>query len=298
MKNIIIYLLILAGLLFTKTQAQQNGSRLDVFQDSLIKIAQRTNNEAQSEEKKFAENGKFVKTLVEALKEPNSFNYPFDSLKTVVVIKSPDQVFRVISWYVQLENGTYRYYGAIQMNDKSTLKLFPLIDQTDNITEANAVTDNQKWFGAKYYEIIPVSSPGKLPYYVLLGWKGNTVETTKKVIEILSFGKDKVTFGMPVFDGKELKGKNRIIFEYQKQNAMVLKTDKNAGLIVFDHLAPFDPEMAGKFQFYGSDGNTDAFKIIGGRLKFQENVILKNEANASDALYADPAKNVKPVRKF
>jgi len=298
MKNIKFYLLILAGLFFTKTQAQQNRSRLDVFQDSLIKIAQRTNTEAQSEEKKFAENGKFVKTLVEALKEPNSFNYPFDSLKTVVVIKSPDQVFRVISWYVQLENGTYRYYGAIQMNDKSTLKLFPLIDQTDNITEANAVTDNQKWFGAKYYEIIPVSSPGKLPYYVLLGWKGNTVETTKKVIEILSFGNDKVTFGMPVFDGKELKGKNRIIFEYQKQNAMVLKTDKNAGLIVFDHLAPFDPEMAGKFQFYGSDGNTDAFKIIGGRLKFQENVILKNEANSSDALYADPAKNVKPVRKF
>ena len=63
-------------------------------------------------------------------------------------------------------------------------------------------------------------------------------------------------------------------------------------------LAPFDPEMVGRFQFYGSDGGTDAFKVIGGKLKFQENVILKNEANQSDALYADPSKNVKPIRKF
>ena len=298
MKNVKFYLLILTGLLCIKLQAQQRSKGLDVFQDSLIKISQTIYNLQQNDEKRFAENGKFVKTLVEALKQPNSFSYPFDSLKTIAVIKSPDQAFRLISWYIQLENGTYRYYGAIQMNNKNGLKLFPLIDQTENFTDPNAVTSNQKWFGAKYYEIVPITSSGRLPYYVLLGWKGNTMETTKKVVEILSFNKDAATFGMPVFDGKELKGKNRIIFEYQKQNAMLLKTDRNAGLIVFDHLAPFDPEMTGKFQFYGSDGNTDAFKIVGGRLKFQENVVLNNEANSNDALYIDPAKNVKPVKKF
>lgn len=297
MKNIKFYLAILISLISFKLQAQQSTNKLDVFQDSLIKISNIIY-KTQSDESKLTENGKFVKTLVEALKEPNSFNYSFDSLKTVSVIKSPDQVFRTLSWYVQLENGSYRYYGAIQMNNKGGLKLFPLIDQTDNIGDSNIITSNQKWFGARYYEIIPVVSSGKLPYYVLLGWKGNTAETTKKVIEILSFNKDNANFGMPVFDGKDFKGKNRVIFEYNKQNAMVLKTDKNAGLIVFDHLAPFDPEMVGRFQFYGSDGGTDAFKVIGGKLKFQENVILKNEANQSDALYADPSKNVKPIRKF
>lgn len=298
MKSIKVSFLVFILFVSFNSQAQQVANKLDVFQDSLIKIAKSVYSEQQSDEKKFAENGKFVKTLVEALKEPNSFNYPFDSLKTVSVIKSSDQVFRIFSWYVQLENGTYRYYGAIQMNNKGSLKLLPLIDQTENINDLNVITNNQKWLGARYYEIIPVTSSAHLPYYVLLGWKGNTAETTKKIIEILSFEKDNATFGMPVFDGKELKGKNRMIFEYQKQNAMVLKSDKNAGLIVFDHLAPFDPEMVGKFQFYGSDGNTDAFKIVGGRLKLQENVVLKNEANASDAFYADPTKNVKPVRKF
>ncbi|WP_316736873.1 hypothetical protein [Pedobacter aquatilis] len=297
MKNIKFYFLILICLHASLVSAQQNTNKLDVFQDSLISISKAIY-ATQSDEVKTASNGKFVKTLVEALKEPNSFNYPFDSLKNVSVVKSADQVFRIISWYLPFENGTYRYFGTIQMNNRGALKLYPLIDQTENITDPNTITNNQKWYGARYYEIIPVSASGKLPYYILLGWKGNTTESTKKVIEILSFDRDNVNFGMPVFDGKELKGKNRVIFEYNKQNAMILKTDKNAGLIVFDHLAPFDPEMVGRFQFYGSDGNTDAFKVIGGRLRLQENIVINNEANANDALYADPSKNVKPIRKF
>ncbi|MCZ4244010.1 hypothetical protein [Pedobacter punctiformis] len=298
MKILRFCLLFPALLMVFCVKAQQTPNKLNADQDSLIKLSNAVN-AAESDEQKSTLNSVFVKRLVETLKTPNSFNYPFDSLKNVSVIKSPDQVFRILSWYVQQQNGTYRFYGTIQMNTKNgELKLYPLIDQTENIADANQVTNNQKWYGARYYEIIPINSSGRLPYYILLGWKGNSTTTTKKVIEILAFDKDNLTFGAPVFDGKELKGKNRMIFEYNKQNAMLLKTDKKAGMIVFDHLSPFDPEMTGRYDFYGSDGNVDAFKIIGGRLKFQDNVILKNDPNASDELYADPAKNLKPIRKF
>jgi hypothetical protein len=298
MKNIRLYVVIFLGFAVSSLKAQQQPTqKLDIFQDSLIKISKLTyGNEA--DDKKFADNSIFVKTLVEALKIPGSFNYTFDSLKTVSIVKSPDLKFRIISWYVQLENGTYRYYGTIQMNQNGPLKLYPLIDQSDNLADPNIITNNQKWLGARYYELIPVASSNRSPYYVLLGWKGNTTESTKKIIEILSFDKENVVLGSPVFDGKDLKGKNRIIFEYNKQNAMTLKSDRNAGMIIFDHLAPIDPEMIGKFQFYGSDGNVDGFKVIGGRLKFQDNPILKNDPHGNDELYADPAKNVKPVRKF
>ncbi|TCD12084.1 hypothetical protein EZ449_03415 [Pedobacter frigidisoli] len=279
-------------------KAQQASTKLNVFQDSLIKISKATH-AAESDELKMSLNGRFVKELVEALKTPNSFAYPFDSLKNVSVVKSPDQVFRILSWYVPLANGTYRYFGAVQMNtNNGPLKLYPLIDQTENIADANIITDNQNWYGTRYYEIIPVKSGNRLPYYVLLGWKGNTQITTKKVIEPFAFDQDKLTFGAPVFDGKELKGKNRIIFEYVKSNAMLLKTDQKAGLIVFDHIGPFDPEMVGRPEFYGSDGTFDGFKIIGGRLKFQEGLELNNDPNAMDELYADPKKNLKPIRKF
>ncbi|UKT65778.1 hypothetical protein [Pedobacter mucosus] len=276
----------------------QPQNKFVVFQDSLIKISKAVL-AADSDVRKLEANGRFVKTLVEALKIQNSFDFNFDSLKNISIIKSPDKIFRILSWYVQQENGTYRYYGAIQMNTNSApLKLFPLIDQTENISDPNAITNNQKWYGARYYEIVPVTSGNRLPYYVLLGWKGNTQTTTKKVIEILSINKDALTFGAPVFDGKELTDKNRIIFEYVKSNAMTLKTDQKAGLIVFDHLAPFDSQMIGKYEYYGSDGTFDGFKIIGGKLKFQQNLELNNDANATDELYADPKKNLKPVRKF
>lgn len=279
-------------------KAQQNPNKLGVFQDSLVKISKAAFL-AETDAKKLETNGRFVKTLVEALKLPNSFDYSFDSLRTVSIIKSPDKTFRILSWYLEQENGTYRFYGAIQMNNSNgPLKLYPLIDQTENISDANAITNNQKWFGARYYEIVPITSGNRLPYYILLGWKGNTQQTTKKVIEILVFDKDNLTFGAPVFDGKELKDKNRVIFEYTKTNAMMLKTDQKAGMIVFDHLAPFDTEMVGKFEYYGSDGTFDGFKIIGGKLKLQENLELKNDANSSDELYADPKKNIKPIRKF
>ncbi|WP_343524769.1 hypothetical protein [Pedobacter sp.] len=298
MKNLNLLFLLFILLPGFNVQAQQTPNKLDVFQDSLIKISTATGT-ALSDNEKLEINGKFVKLLVEALKTPHSFAYPFDSLKNVSVIKSPDKAFRTLTWYVQLENGSYRYYGAIQMNTQNgPLKLYPLIDQTENMNDPNAITGNQKWFGARYYEIIPVTSGNRLPYYVLLGWKGNTQATTKKVIEILSFDKDNAVFGAPVFDGKELKGKNRVIFEYAKSNAMMLKTDVKAGMIVFDHLASFDPEVKDKFEFYGSDGTFDGFKIIGGKLKLQEELTLNNDPNSNDELYADPKKNVKPIRKF
>ncbi|KQM69460.1 hypothetical protein ASE74_05590 [Pedobacter sp. Leaf216] len=298
MKHYSFYILLLTALLSFNLKAQQSPNKLVSFQDTLIKISANVV-AAQSDDQKLAINGKFVKTLVEALKAPNSFAFAFDSLKNVSVIKSPDQAFRILSWYVLLENGSYRYYGAIQLNTKSgPLKLYPLIDQTENLNDPNIITNNQKWFGARYYEIVPVTSGNRLPYYVLLGWKGNTQATTKKVIEVLSFDKDNLTFGAPVFDGKELKGKNRMVFEYAKSNAMTLKTDLKAGMIVFDHLASFDPEIKDKFEYYGSDGTFDGFKIIGGKLKLQEDLTLNNDPDASDELYADPKKNVKPIRKF
>ncbi|GGE39112.1 hypothetical protein EV200_10796 [Pedobacter psychrotolerans] len=296
--NIKYYFLLIAALLSLNLKAQQSIKKLDVFQDSLIRISTATI-AAETDIKKTVSNSTFVKTLVEALKTPNSFTYPFDSLKNVSVIKSPDKSFRILSWYVQQENGTYRYFGTIQMNtNNGPLKLYPLIDQTDNITDANAVNNNQKWFGARYYEIVPVTSGNRKPYYVLLGWKGNTPSTTKKVIEILSFDQEQVYFGAPVFEGKELKDKNRVIFEYTKSNAMTLKVDQKAGMIVFDHLAPFDSDMIGKYEFYGSDGTFDGFKIIGGKLKLQEGLELNNDPHAMDEQYADPKKNVKPIRKF
>lgn len=276
-----------------------NIPALNKYQDTLIRISGQIQN-AQNNADRFASNATFIKTLVNALKTPGSFNHSFDSLKTVIVRKSPDNTFRIFSWFLPVDDGSYRFFGAIQMATKDgKLKLYPLIDETAEIKDPNAITTNKNWYGAGYYEIVPVIANGRAPYYVLIGWKGNSAKTSKKVLEILSFEKDSPVFGKPVFDQKGVPAKNRIIFEYNKLNSMTLTLDKSVNMIVFDHLAPFSPDMAGNFEYYASDLSFDAFKFVGGRLKLIENVELKNDPNDKDELYIDPKdKKIQPIRKL
>lgn len=300
---IILFILCCAGVNLSAQHSfnLSNTSQLKSYQDSLERISEAIYN-TTSEAEQLSANAQFIKTLVAALKTKSSFDLPFDSLKRISVLKSPDHSFRIFSWQLPHADGSFRFSGSIQMATKDgSLKLFPLIDGTDNIKDVNQITDNKNWYGARYYQIIPVALKGRAPYYILLGWKGNNAKSSKKVIEILSFDKaNQPVFGKAVIDG--LKGeptKNRVVFQYNKLNSMTLTLDKPAGMIVFDHLAPLSPEMEGNFEFYASDLSFDAYKLIGGKLKLVENVEMKNEPNGNDEYYADPKdKKNKAPKKF
>jgi hypothetical protein len=273
---------------------------LNSYQDSLQKSAA-LNYENKNNADRFANNSKFIKMLVSALKTPNSFNYDFDSLKQISILKSPDKTFRIFSWQVPQDDGTYRFFGAIQLSTSDgKLKLYPLIDDTENFKDTNVITDPTRWYGSKYYEIVPIVNSGKATYYALLGWKGNNQKTSKKVIEILSFENGLPVFGKSVFEGpKGTLVKNRVVFEYNKLNSMTLRLDNKVGMIVFDHLAPFSPDMKDNFEYYGSDSSFDGYKVNAGRLKLTENIEVNNDPNELDELYIDPAiKNTPAVKKF
>jgi hypothetical protein len=277
-----------------------NGPVMAKFQDSLIKISDEILS-SQTTGERFAKNAIFIKTLVNSLKTQTSFSYPFDSLKRVTIVKPPDNSFRIISWFVPLDDGSYRFFGTVQMSTKDgKLKLYPLIDNTENTADPNLIGNNKNWYGARYYEIIPVVISGQQPYYVLAGWKGNNAKTTKKVLDVLSFNKDEPVFGKPIFEGtKGSPLKNRIVFEYNKLNSMTLTLDKTLNMIVFDHLAPFSADMVGNYEYYASDLSFDAYKILNGKLKLIENVELKNDPNDMDELYVDPKdKKTKAIKKL
>lgn len=276
-----------------------NNPAMVRFQDSLIRISAQVQ-DAQNNQSRFEANAHFIKTLVESLKTPGSFNYPFDSLKTISTLSAPDKSFRIFSWYLPVDDGTYRYFGAIQVASKDgKLKLFPLIDNTEQLKDPNAITSNKNWYGAYYYQMVPVSGAGKSPVYALLGWKGNNSKTSKKVIEILSFENGEPSFGKAIFVQPKNPGLHRVIFEYNKLNSMTLTMDKSVNMIVFDHLAPFSEEMTGNFEYYASDLSFDAYKVTGGKLKLVENVELKNDPNEMDELYIDPKdKKIQPIKKL
>src|SRR5690606_17904102 len=136
--------------------------------------------------------------LVSALQTPHSYDFPFDSLNMVSLLRSPDDAFRIFTWHLPLNDGSYLYYGTIQLNTPDgRLQMFPLLDRTYEIaTPETAVTGVQNWYGAQYYRIIPFNGD-----YVLLGWKGYTPHVTQKVIEILRFAGDGVQLGKAIFGG-------------------------------------------------------------------------------------------------
>lgn len=274
------------------SDGNKNKQIITDLQDSLQVLSYKMINDS-IEPERYNANYKLIKTLVNALKTPNSFNYSFDSLKTISIQTSPDRLFRIFSWHVMNNDGSYRYYGTIQMNNPDgKLQMFPLVDYTPlikNVTDT--ITTNDKWYGAQYYRIISVLNNVKTPYYVLLGWKGNTVNSTKKVIEILYFKDGKAYFGMPVFDGdKEQPLKKRTVFEYDRRASMVLNFEPSNNTVVFDHLAPPDPKLKGKFELYGPDLSYDGYRLVNGRWKFVQDLELKNSPSDQDDNFNDPKK--------
>ncbi|HZY39664.1 MAG TPA: hypothetical protein VFE53_23575 [Mucilaginibacter sp.] len=289
MKKIAFTLLII-GLLPRFLLAQHsdetaNTKMLRSYEDSLILLGKKMVNDTEEMNRQTA-NYAFIKTLVNALKIPNSFLYPFDSVKAVSIINSPDNRFRIITWPLMFDDGSYRFYGTIQINTGGKLLMYPLNDVSPAMKNPeDTITDNRKWYGAEYYRIVPVYTP-KL-YYILLGWKGNNVKSTKKVIEVLSFADDKPVLGMPIFDGNG-KTRKRVVFEYTRQASMLLRYIADQNLIVFDHLSPPDPKMKSQKDSYGPDLSYSGYKIKNGRWVYVDDLDMRNEPQNRDNDYVDP----------
>jgi len=284
------------------THAQQGSGikpspELASLQDSLLNISRKILASGENTSR-FEHNAIFIKTLVQALRLPESYDFQFDSLEMISAIKSPDQAFKLYTWFVPTNEGGFRYFGTIQLPAKQgALNLIPLIDQSNNFPDTNVVTEPKSWFGSRYYEIVPIAN-GKETSYALLGWKGNNQKTTSKIIEILSFKNGVASFGKPIFEeAGKLSDKNRLVFTYNKMNSMTLRFDKKVNMIVCDHLAPYDPAMEGNFEFYASDSSFDGYQITKGRLKLIEDIELNNEPDNQDEFYIDPSRKDIPAKK-
>lgn len=253
----------------SNTPGNSPTDSLKIYQDSLQALGKKIYNEP-AESNRLSANFQFVRTLVQALKIKNSFAFPFESLDMISVLKSPDENFRIFSWHVPLSDGSFLYYGSIQFNtEDGNLKLLPLLDKTFEISQVEeAITTNENWYGAQYYEIVPFE--GK---YILLGWKGHTPEVSQKVIEILNIDQNnQITLGSKDFSGQNLENKARIIFSFSQMVSMYLKYHPNQKQIVFDNLNPSDPNQVGNFKFYGPDFTFNSLSIQNGKLTWVGNI--------------------------
>lgn len=206
-------------------------------------------------------NEEFKAILKEAISNKEAFNFPFDSLSNFMsTVKSPDEKFRIFNWNIQLEDQKQYYECWILLDDFTIIKLK---DYNHTIPELEyASLDESTWLGALYYTIIPCQRKNK-KIYTLLGWDGNDMFSNKKIIESMSINKkNKVNFGISIFNYPSGKTKNRVVFQYNKQSYMSLKYNhiRKEDYIVFDHLIPSSPHLKDFPDWYVTDLSFDAFK--------------------------------------
>lgn len=263
--------------------AQNNISLAEIKQlsDSIVR--------GSSDSLKNSCNERLLVLLDSLLYNKETFTTNFDSAKSISVITSPDKTFRFYQWVMPVyETNSYKYFGFLQTfnSKKKTVNHFKL---TDNTIEKESVISQSlnanNWYGAIYYTIVP-TKVGKKKIYTLLGWRGNNLKTTIKVIDVLSFENDVPKFGMKIFsaEGKMLPMGSpaksfRILFEYNATASMSLKYYKRKKQIVFDHIVPAKSSQKGMEEFYGPDFTLDAFVWKKGKWNGKPNIEMRNENN-------------------
>lgn len=220
-------LLLYIILLIPQDVASQDIEEFREFEDSLVKLSLIIY-QGKKESEKYEANEIFLTLFEDALSLNNSFRYPFDSLRLIKILVAPDKKFRIITWMIAKDDGTYDYFGFIQSfsRRKNDFEVYPLTDMSESIESPETkVLDHKNWFGAVYYDVILTRS-GSSRYYTLLGWDGNNPLVRRKLIEVLTIRSN----GMPRFGQSLFRyGKpqiKRVFFEYSSLASMNLIYEK------------------------------------------------------------------------
>jgi len=301
MKNSLVFFLLVV---FPVMLFGQKSNGFVVAEDSLIHLSYKILNE-RDEFVRFEAAKFFDEMLFSTLEKPGSFDYSFDSLTSVSIQIPDDRSFRIFTWGIPKQDGTYDYGGVLQVNTgKTSGKIYHLNDLSAELQNPEGLVLSPKnWYGALYYKLL-TSTYKDNTIYTLLGWDACFVQSRRKVIEILSFNKaGEPFFGAAAFTRFPRKVK-RVIFEHSSRVSMTLnyseqaikvKSGKKASkpqykavhkeMIVFDRLIPQDPQLEGVFQFYVPETNVyDGFLFEKGKWQFVKDVDARNPEREGKAL--------------
>lgn len=249
-----------------KSAFSQKANDFRMWEDSLVRLRTQVMDEPNYD-MRASLNEDFMTLLEDVLNQPNAFKFTWDSVKNFSVLTSPDNLFKIFTWYIINSDYETENFGFIHVYNDARRKhvLYPLYDKRQNIDYPKTLIGNHnRWYGAVYYKIIPVKDKN-VTYYTLLGWNGNNLFTNQKIIEILHFNKEMT----PIFGGRVFKDYPekvaRVIFDYSKNASFYLNYDnqeflvgtgkynprthdydfkrQRCDMIIFEELIPMDDAM-------------------------------------------------------
>jgi len=265
MRKILLFILLITNSLGSFAQKKFD---FRFWEDSLINLRNSVLY-TPDETKRISLNEEFMSLLEFVLQEKDAFSFDWSAVTNFSVLTSPDNLFKLFTWYIIKDNFTYENFGFIHIYnaDRKKYILYPLYDNRKKIPYPNtAITDINKWYGAVYYKIIPLVDKEKT-YYTLLGWNGNDIFTNEKIIEVMQFkmkSTNPITFGAKIFSNYQNRAA-RIILQYSKNSSLSLNYEKQsynkstgkrdpktrkliyetvfANMIIFEELIPIDDDM-------------------------------------------------------
>lgn len=248
--------------------------KLEIIEDTLGALGFLMVNDSLPEHR-FGACKKFIPKLVKALKEKNSFSFPFHQVNTISILYPPDSSFRIFTWQLYVDKDTYHQYGAIQMNS-ADLKLFRLLDRPSNPNNIqNIQLNSDQWLGAVYYNIRQFDSPeGRR--YLLFGLDGKSFFQKRKILDVLKFENGKPVFGAPVFvknmENQPSETVNRIVLDYSAETTIRLNYDEHLEMIIFDHLIQKPSPFPGEDFTNLPDGSYEGYKLESGQWVYVEKI--------------------------
>ena len=296
--------IVFSGMLFLLLCGQaQRKSDFAMWEDSIVRLHRSIIAEPNSA-LRYEKNETLLYLVEETLGLNNSISYPFDSIKTIAVVSSPDKKVRIFTWYLVDTKGTHEHFGFVQAYHpaKKRYMVYPLIDKWQRVENPSARTlPCDHWFGAVYTKLIEVKATNGTTYYTLLGWNGGNIFSQYKLIDVLTFNaQGKPMFGSQVFrkDGKNMKA-TRIVFHYAKKGYMHLGYEKQvytqrsatrdkktrqyviekipSNMIVFNRLIPLQEGLKEIPQIMvGEISLNDAFIEKEGKWHFKADIIAAN----------------------
>jgi hypothetical protein len=285
LKNIFLFLF--AGLMLKGINSRAQESDYFIQMEDSLKILSFKIVEPIHDFERLSVNNDFKDLFLKVLEKEGSFDYPFDSLSNVSLLKAPDNSFRIITWYVPLPESSFEYFGFFQVKDerRGDVVIYPLMNverEPDDLLYQQFSPES--WYGAYYYQLIH-NRHEREDYYTLLGWRSDNLLTRKRVIEpIRTAARGKPVFGIPQFTYENNRYR-RVVFEYSAKVSMSVIYDRQLlkgsrrpkNMIVFDRLMPTHPQLKGHYQFYFPETNVfDAFVFENGRWVYYPGIDARN----------------------
>ncbi len=275
----VIFFLLLIGLGAT-VSAQSTApftaeqlSELEASEDTLGVLGYTIVNDTLPDER-FIACRAFIPRLVEALKTPHSFHYPFAQLQSVSIQYPADSSFRIFTWQLMVNPGEYRYYGAIQLNTPD-LQLFPLRDRSHELAVdlEQATIQPDRWYGNLIYRVHQFNTAAG-PRYLLFGFDGYDGVNRRKLVDVLHFDAEgRPQLGAPVFTSADpaQPTKSRLVLEYAADVSISCNYDAVQEMIVFDHLILIAHPSTGE-PVSVPDGSYEGYRLEGEQWVYVEKV--------------------------